>query len=107
MKSERSKMCDISPKVRQAVVERDNGLCVVCGRVGFPNAHYISRRRGGLGIEENIVTLCPECHRDFDYGSIFKQTSIGEVIKAYLQSKYENWKEEDLYFRHWSERNKR
>ena len=23
---------------------------------------------GGLGIEENIVTLCPECHYQEDFG---------------------------------------
>ena len=34
----------------------------------MPNAHYISRAHGGLGIEENIVTLCLDCHNNYDNG---------------------------------------
>lgn len=31
----------------------------MCGSsYAMPNAHYIARAQGGLGIEENIVTLC-------------------------------------------------
>lgn len=55
MKSKRSKATDIPQKVKQAVWERDGGRCVVCGccRNVMPNAHFISRSKGGLGIEEN------------------------------------------------------
>ena len=44
MKSKRSKATDIPRKVREAVYERDRGMCVnKCGRPGIPNAHYIRR----------------------------------------------------------------
>ena len=69
MKSKRTKATDIPQKVKQAVWERDGGRCVVCGccRNVMPNAHFIPRSKGGLGIEENIVTLCTnltenQCH---------------------------------------------
>lgn len=68
VKSKRSKACDIPGKVKETVFERDKGCCIVCGRPGFPNAHYLSRARGGLGIEQNIVTLCPDCHFEYDNG---------------------------------------
>ena len=99
MKSKRSKACDISPKVRQVVYERDGGLCVYCGKQGIPNAHYIPRGQGGLGIEENIVTLCPDCHHLYDNGGMREE--YGKQIKEYLQSQYENWDSMNLKYDKW------
>lgn len=104
MKSERSRMCDISPKVKQKVFERDNGLCIICGNYGSPNAHYISRYNGGLGIEENIVTLCQECHNTYDNGNYLRRLAYKEIISSYLMSHYPEWDEGKLKFKHWSER---
>ena len=67
MKSKRTKALSITPKVKKTVYERDGGRCVLCGSPhGLPEAHYIPRSRGGLGIPENIVTLCRNCHRELD-----------------------------------------
>ena len=70
----------------------------------MPNAHYISRAKGGLGIEENIVTLCTEltvnnCHRRYDSGTKEEREKIGAIIKDYLQSKYPNWDESKLTYK--------
>ena len=106
MKTKRSKKTDIPMSVKKKVFERDKGRCVVCGNYCnvMPNAHYISRQKGGLGIEENIVTLCTElthnkCHRKYDFGTKEERLKIKEKIKKYLQSKYENWNEEDLIYK--------
>ncbi len=105
MKSKRSKACDIPQKVKEKVWERDGGRCVVCGsRIAMPNAHFIPRSKGGLGIEENIVTLCTEfaeckCHRKFDFGTAQEQLEIGHKIEAYLKSKYPNWNKENLIYK--------
>lgn len=106
MKSKRSKATDIPMSVKKKVWERDGGRCVVCKNYCnvMPNAHYISRQKGGLGIEENIVTLCTEltknkCHRKYDFGTKEERLEIKEKIKAYLQSKYENWDEDKLIYR--------
>lgn len=58
----------------------------------MPNAHYISRAKGGLGIEENIVTLCQDCHHNFDNGKS-KEVSqaIKSVIEAHLKHFYPEW----------------
>lgn len=105
-KSKRSKACDISWAVKMRVWERDNGCCVVCGNSYnvMPNAHYIPRSRGGLGIEQNIVTLCTEltenkCHRKFDFGNQIEREYIGGKIKEYLMSIYPDWNEADLYYK--------
>ena len=97
--SKRSKACDISPKVRQIVYDRDEWRCIICGKQGIPNAHYISRAQGGLGIEQNIVTLCIGCHHDFDNGN--KREQIGSKVKRYLASLYNDWNEEDLIYDKW------
>lgn len=79
---------DIPPEVKRAVYERDKGKCVVCLKNnGIPESHYIRRSHGGLGIEENIVCLCRECHRRFDDGDMREQ--YGLIIERYLKSKYE------------------
>ena len=98
-KSERSKACDIPPAVKRAVWWRDRGRCILCGnKAAMPNAHYISRAEGGLGIEQNIVTLCHECHREYDQST--RRKVIREEIRSYLQRNYgESWNEENLLYR--------
>ena len=97
--SKRSKACDISQATKKKVWKRDNERCIICGRwvpVSCANAHYIKRSQGGLGIEQNIVTMCPECHYKEDFG---QDTKIYEdKIKTYLKRKYNDWKEENLYY---------
>jgi hypothetical protein len=100
MKSKRSKACNIPQSVKERVFERDNGRCIICGKPGIPNAHYIRRSQGGLGIEQNVVTLCLACHNAYDNG--FCRESFGTKIHDYLEYKYyPNWKEEDLVYNKW------
>ena len=61
-KTKRAQACDIPIVVRDAVYSRDNKCCIICGSPNAKaNAHYIPRSHGGLGIEQNIVTLCLAC----------------------------------------------
>ena len=98
--SKRSKACEISPKVKEIVWNRDNHRCIICGvyvSIQFANAHYIKRSQGGLGIEQNIVTLCPKCHYEEDFGQNTQEYE--DLLKDYLKSKYENWNKEVLIYR--------
>ena len=97
--SKLSKACDIPQSVKDTVFKRDKGLCVICGQAGIPNMHYIGRGQLGLGIEQNIVCGCLKCHTEYDNGKYREQH--GETIKRHLQSKYKDWKEEDLIYRKW------
>ena len=106
MKTKRSKATDIPMSVKKKVWERDKGRCVVCKNNYnvMPNAHYISRVKGGLGIEQNIVTLCTnftinKCHYKYDNGTKEEKKLIGSIIKKYLKSKYDNWNEDDLIYK--------
>lgn len=71
------KPTDIPQDVKRKVAQRDSfdghPCCVLCGTpapadspLAFSCAHIISRAQGGLGTVENIVTLCPRCHRRYD-----------------------------------------
>lgn len=96
--SKMSKACDIPPKVKRKVWERDGGCCIICGNpYAMPNAHYIRRSQGGLGIEQNVVTLCHKCHDDYDNGS--KREDYGKMIADYLKACYRNWDEKKLIYR--------
>lgn len=98
-KSKRSRACDISQEVKDRVWHRDHGRCVICGHVGFPNAHYINRSHGGLGIEQNIVTLCPVCHEAYDNGN--RKEEIKAKLQEYLCKQYECWDESKLVYNKW------
>ena len=104
--SKRSKACEISKEVKLKVYERDKHICVVCGKyVTWHNSccHYISRagtyEGSGLGIEENILTLCNNCHYRYDNTSL--RPVLKEYLKNYLKSKYDNWNEENLVYNKW------
>lgn len=108
MKSKRTKALEIPKEVKEAVAKRDkfNGwtCCVLCGTpappenpLAFSNAHFVPRSKGGLGVEKNIVSLCPLCHRQFDQST--ERGFLRTELKSYFQSKYKDWNEEDLVYR--------
>ena len=96
MRKETSKT-KIPEKVKKAVWTRDGGRCIVCLRPGNPWCHYIPRSQGGLGIEQNIVTLCPVCHREFDEGP--HRNEIYKRITDYLEGFYPGWSRESVIYK--------
>jgi 5-methylcytosine-specific restriction endonuclease McrA len=92
-----TKATSIPAAVKQAVWERDGGRCILCGKQGNPWCHYISRAQGGLGIEQNIVTLCDKCHRRFDQSA--DRAALKDALANYLRSKYLGWDEKNLIYR--------
>ena len=94
--SKRAKAVDISTSVKKKVLVRDKGFCVICGQAGIPNSHYIKRSQGGLGIEQNVVCMCINCHNDYDNGKDEKKVKmIHDKVKKYLKRQYKGWKEEE------------
>ena len=101
--SKRSNACDIKPKVKEIVWNRDKQKCIYCGKYvpkTCANAHFVKRISGGLGIEENIVTLCPKCHFEEDFG---QDTKLYEdYIENYLKDIYgASWNKENLIYKKW------
>ena len=95
-RSIRSRALEFPPEVRAAMYERDEGLCVICGKLGIPNAHFIPRSQGGLGIEENGVTLCPDCHHGYDHSGAREYYEA--LIRQYLDSFYPDFPDEDRIY---------
>lgn len=108
MKAERTKALEIPIEVKKKVAERDSidghPCCIWCGKpapttnpLAFSNAHFVSRARGGLGIEENILTLDWECHLKYDQTG--SQPEMRAFFKEYLKTKYSDWEEEKLVYK--------
>lgn len=94
MKSKRAKATDIPYKVKERVWERDKGRCVVCGNKFnvMPNAHFLPRgSKAGLGIEQNIVTLCMNCHFKMDNSK--DRLIYLNIVKNYLIKCYPDWEQ--------------
>ena len=97
----------IPKEVKIRVCVRDSifswPCCINCGRptpdggTEWSNAHYISRAQGGLGIEENVLTLCPGCHHDYDQTT--KREEMRSFFREYLMEHYPDWDESKLVYR--------
>lgn len=113
MKTSRSKFTDIPMSVKKKVFERDGGRCIICGNSYnvMPNAHILSRAKGGLGVETNIVTMCTmltenKCHHRFDNGTKKEHEKIMKIIQRYMKSIYgDDWCIEDQKYKKWSDIN--
>lgn len=98
MTSKRTKALAIPDEVKRAVWDRDGGRCVCCGsRMASPNAHYIARSQGGLGIEQNVLTLCADCHRKYDQS--VKRKELRAFFRGYLKKTYPGWDEAELIYK--------
>ena len=50
-------------KLHQQVLERDGWRCQVCGSMQNLQVHHLKfRSQSGNDQEQNLITLCAECH---------------------------------------------
>ena len=59
--------------VRQYVFHRDDYTCQCCGAHGKGvklHVHHIETRKTGGNAPDNLITLCPNCHRLYHLGKI-------------------------------------
>ena len=107
-KHQRTKSLEIPIEVKRKVAERDSidghPCCIWCGKpapssnpLAFSNAHFVPRSQGGLGIEQNILTLDWECHLKFDQTETHGK--MEEFFEDYLKTKYPDWDKRKLTFR--------
>ena len=95
-----------SKSVKEAAAGRDaiDGwpCCIYCGApapdyLSYSNAHFVGRGQGGLGVEENCLTLCPGCHMRYDQSE--EREEMREFFGLYLAKKYPHWKPKNLFYR--------
>ncbi len=50
-------------KLQRQVLERDGWRCQVCGSMQNLQVHHLKfRSQSGSDVEQNLITLCAECH---------------------------------------------
>ena len=55
---------DAYRKLRRMILERDGWRCQHCGSISEVEVHHIQHRsRHGEDSDENLISLCPQCHR--------------------------------------------
>lgn len=109
-----TKATAIPDSVKERVRERDHGRCIICGAEGIPCCHIVRRSQMGMGVEENIVTLCSPCHYAFDEGLGMKrlkplglntQQDVRDYIVDYIRGFYPGWTKEKVTYRKWKDEN--
>lgn len=88
---------------RKAVLHRDNYTCQCCGKKNCRlEVHHIKfRSNGGTDDEENLITLCEDCHKGVHAGTVvlnkkpkqsknLKHATHMSIIRSRLLKEYPN-----------------
>lgn len=86
---------------REAILHRDNYTCQCCGKKNCRlEVHHIKfRRNGGTDDEENLITLCEDCHKGVHAGTVVLNKKLKKsknlryathmsIIRSYLLKEY-------------------
>jgi 5-methylcytosine-specific restriction endonuclease McrA len=92
---ERSKF---SKMVRDAIKEKYNGQCQLCGRLAFHVHHCMPRSRSGRNVYTNATLLCAACHRQVHEDERLLKYFIEKHKKLYGKNFYRD--KEDLIFKY-------
>lgn len=59
-------------KAQKEAKERDGHICMICGKYDpkCHGHHVIMVSEGGPATKRNVITLCPQCHRDYHSGKL-------------------------------------
>ena len=104
--SKRAKALAISEETKEKVWCRDAGRCVWCrlhpeywtGYKAYPEAHLIPRSKGGLGIPENVLTLCRPHHDELDHSMRSHRAEMRQELIGYLKHYYPDWEQEKVIY---------
>ena len=88
---------------REAVLHRDNYTCQCCGKKNCRlEVHHIKfKSNGGTNDEENLITLCEDCHKGVHAGTVelnkkpkksknLKCATHMSIVRSYLLKEYPN-----------------
>lgn len=88
---------------REAILHRDNYTCQCCGKKNCRlEVHHVKfKSNGGTDDEENLITLCEDCHKGVHAGTVvlnkkpkksknLKCATHMSIIRSYLLKKYPN-----------------
>ena len=67
----------VSISMKRRVLERDNYECQECGlKMDLAVHHKIDYKEGGKTIDENLITLCRQCHMNKHGGKYFGRNKV-------------------------------
>lgn len=84
---------------RQAVLNRDNHKCVVCGKTTNLQIHHLTYMHVYDEPLDDLITLCDVCHST--YHNIQRRQEL--VEKMYRNEREDQWKEEEAERKHIAE----
>lgn len=85
---------------KEAVLHRDNYACQICGKkhTRLEVHHIVFRSQGGTDEEDNLITLCEDCHHGIHNGTVvlkkkprklnLKFATQMSIIRSQLLKKY-------------------
>ena len=62
-KKPRKKPIRISKIIRQAVINRDGGMCRLCHKPATQIHHIMTKAHSGNDTSMNLICVCSSCHR--------------------------------------------
>jgi len=65
----RFKRIEYWSRIRNKILERDNNTCQLCGKTKASKLHIhhiLKKKEGGPDTFDNLITVCPSCHRKAD-----------------------------------------
>ena len=83
--------------VKTHVWLRDGERCVVCKchvPIEAACSHVVRRSQGGMGIPENIVCHCSDCHRMYDNHHEWTR----KTTREYIEKLYPGWTAEGVTY---------
>ena len=85
---------ELSKRTITKLLKRANFGCVMCGwdRTTLDIHHILHRSKGGTDAHQNLIALCPNCHRLAHEGKY----DLGILKTKTLDRTFPNWK--DFYF---------
>lgn len=82
-----------SQKTIAAIIERDNGMCAVCGSEGQEIHHSCFKSQGGRGVFTNGILLCRDCHtrahREFEFAQSLRDEAEERYGSRYSKDEYD------------------
>lgn len=107
-----TKATSIPQGTKVEVNRRDGGRCIICGAPGGPHCHIVRRSQGGMGVTQNIVTLCGECHYALDEGlflgrlkplGLNSRQDVEDYVIDYIKGFYPDWTRESVTYHKWED----
>jgi len=85
---------DFSKRTVTKIMKRANVCCALCGwkEASCDIHHIVAKSKGGTNNMDNLIILCPNCHRKVHFNLIVKEVMFQYTLDKVLP----NWK--DFYY---------